>query len=161
MKRTSLALALVATGLVASASAFAASATHDLAVSATVTGNCRFNAASGTTLTLANSGGAIDPSLATDATGTANVLYRCTKGTVANVSAGNGLYFSGGSRRVRLDASNEMPYSLSMSGCNATGTGHGAGQNLTCAVSGTILAADHQNATAGAYTDTVVLSITP
>ena len=160
MKRTSLALALVATGLVASASAFAASATHDLAVSATVTGNCRFNAASGTTLTLANSAGSIDPSLATDATGTANVLYRCTKGTVASVAAGNGLHFSG-SRRVSLDASNYMPYSLSMSGCTSTGTGHGAGPDLTCAVSGTITAANHQNATAGAYSDTVVLSITP
>jgi spore coat protein U-like protein len=161
MKRSSLALALVATGLMASASAFAASATHDLAVSATVTGNCRFNAASGTTLTLANSGGAIDPSVATDATGTANVLYRCTKGTVASVAAGDGLHFSGGSRRVSLDASNYMPYSLSMSGCTGTGTGHGAGQDLTCAVSGTITATNHQNATAGAYNDTVVLSITP
>ena len=160
MKRTSLALALVATGLVASASAFAASATHDLAVSATVTGNCRFNAASGTTLTLANSAGSIDPSLATDATGTANVLYRCTKGTVASVTAGNGLHFSG-SRRVSLDASNYMPYTLSLSGCNATGTGHGAGKDLTCAVSGAITAANHQNATSGVYTDTVVLSITP
>jgi len=161
MKRTSLALALVATGLVASASAFAASATHDLAVSATVTGNCRFNAASGTTLTLANSAGSIDPSLATDATGTANVLYRCTKGTAATVNAGNGLHFSGGSNRVMLDASNYMPYTLSLSGCNATGTGHGAGKDLTCAVSGAITAANHQNATSGVYTDTVVLSITP
>ena len=161
MKRISLALALAAAGLMTSASVLAASATHDLAVSATVSGNCKFNTAGSTALTLANSGGAIDPSLATDATGTANVLYRCTTGTSATTTANNGSNFSV-SRRVRDGVTtNYMPYSMSLSGCNQAGIGHGAGKDLTCAVSASILAADHQNATAGTYTDTVTLTIAP
>lgn len=161
MKKLNLTLALAAAGLVASASAFAASATHDLSVSAVVTGSCKFNSAGPTTLTLANSGGSIDPSVATDATGSANVTYRCTTGTTATTTANNGANFSG-SRRVRLGVTtNYMPYSLSLSGCNQVGIGHGGSGDLTCAVSGTILAADHQNAAAGTYADTVQLTITP
>ena len=153
-------IALAVAGLLSSATVFAASTTHTISVSATIVGNCRFNTAGPTTLTLANSGAVIDQSLGTDATGSANVTYRCTTGTVAATTADNGLFFSG-SRRVNDGGTNFMPYALGLAGGAGTGTGHGAGQDLTLTVSGTITAANHQNAAAGTYSDTVILTITP
>lgn len=147
--------------VLASAPAFSASTTHTLDVSATVTGNCRFNTAGPTALTLANSGGAIDPSSTIDATGSASVLFRCTTGTDSAISAGDGLHFSGGSRRVTDGSANYMAYSLALTGTAQTGSGHGAGQDMTLGINGTILAAAFQNAPAGSYTDTVVLDILP
>lgn len=146
---------------VTAAPVFAGSTTHNLNVSATVTGNCRFNTAGPTALTIANSGTAIDPSLTGNATGSANVLFRCTTGTTSAITADNGLNFNV-SRRVRIGATtNYMPYTLGLTGNAQAGTGHGAGQDKTLAVTGTIAEADYVNATAGAYTDTVVLTITP
>ncbi|MEK6806403.1 MAG: spore coat protein U domain-containing protein [Pseudomonadota bacterium] len=160
MKTAIRSFAAVVVVAVASSSAFAASSTHDLAVSAQINGNCKFNGAGPTALTLANSGALIDTSLATDATGSATVPFRCTKGTTSAISAGNGLHFAGGSRNV--DSGTEtMAYSLALSDDAQVGTGHGAGQDLTLTVDGTIAFANHQNASAGTYTDTVVLTITP
>ena len=163
MKRTNLTLtlALAAVGLMTSAPVLAASTTHSLAVSSTVVGNCKFNAAGPTTLTIANSAGSIDPSVAVDATGTASMTYRCTTGTVAATAAGNGLHFAGGTRQVNDGGTNNMPYSVGLSGCAGTGLGYGAGGDLTCSVTGTILQAGFVSAPAGTYTDTVVLTITP
>ena len=161
MKMKLASLGLITVGLISVAPAFAASATHSLGVTATVTGNCRFNTAGPTAVTIANSAGAIDPTVATDATGTANVLYRCTTGTTSAITADNGLNFTT-SRRVRIPATtNYMPFSLLLAGGAQLGTGHGAGQDKTLAVTATILQADFINAAAGAYTDTVVLTITP
>lgn len=144
---------------VAPLSSLAASTTHTINASATVVGNCRFVTAGPTALTIANTGVVIDPTLTGDATGSANVLFRCTTGTTSVIAANNGLNFSG-SRRV-TDGTNFMPYALGLSGDAQVGTGHGAGQDLTLAVSGTITDLNYQNAPAGAYTDTVVLTITP
>ena len=162
MKRLNLTLALAAAGLMTGASVLAASTTHDLAVSAAVIGNCKFNAASGTTLTIANSGASIDPSVATDASGTADITYRCTKNTVASVGANDGLHSTGpAARRVRLGVTtNYMPYSLA-AGANCAGTGLGHASDLTCTVTGGIVVADFVAAPAGTYTDTVVLTISP
>jgi len=136
--------------------------TATLNVSATVNGTCKFSALNAS-LTLANDGlGAIDPSVNTAATGSTTIAYRCTKGTPATgVTAGNGDHFSG-NRRVGLgDHSDYMAYSLTLSGGTQTGTGFGAGQDKTLDISGTILVADFQNATAGVYDDHVTLTITP
>ena len=152
-------LGLLAVGLLSIAPAFAASTTHSLSLSATVTGICKFNTAGPTAVTIANSGGAIDPTVAVDATGTANVLFRCTTGTTSAISANNGSNFLV-TRRVMFGAL-PMPYSLALAGNAQVGSGHGAGQDKTLAVTATIIQADFINATAGAYTDTVVLTITP
>ena len=163
MKRTLIALSLAAAGLVASVPGFAASATHSLNLSATITGNCRFNTAGPTAVTIGTPAAvtAIDQSeTPAAATGTANVLYRCTTGTTAATTAGNGLNFSG-SRQVCVGASPCMPYSLNLVGGAQVGTGHGAGQDKTLAVTATISSANYENAAAGTYTDTVVLTITP
>src|SRR5438445_728903 len=106
----------VAAGIVAVAPASASSTTNTLNVSATVTGNCKFNSAGPTALTLGNSGGSIDPSVAVDATGSANVAFRCTTGTTSSIAADNGTNFSGGSRNVKDSGTDTMAYSLSLSG---------------------------------------------
>lgn len=152
-------LGLVAGGVFAATQAFAQD-TQDLNVNATVNATCKFQG-SAKTVTIQNDGnGAIDPSLNTDATGTATVKYRCTKGTTPSaVTAGDGQNFSGGSRRVAFSGE-FMPYSLTL-GSTTAGSGHGTGQDKDLSVSATITAANHQNASAGTYTDVVVLTITP
>jgi spore coat protein U-like protein len=161
MKTKLLVLALAATGAMIAAPTFAATTTHTLSVSATVSGNCSFSTGGPTALTIATGAGVIDPSAAGPATGTANVTFRCTTGTTSAITGDNGLNFSGGSRRVKNGVANFMPYTLGLTNAAQVGTGHGAGQDKTVAVDASIVAADYQNAAAGAYTDTVTLTITP
>jgi spore coat protein U-like protein len=157
-KTSAIALAIALMGAVP---AFAASTTHTLSVSATVTGNCRFNTAGPTTLTIATGGGVIDPSAAGPATGSVGVTFRCTTGTTSTITADDGLSSTGpGARRVKQGTS-YMPYSLTLTNAAQMGTGHGAGQDKTVTVDASIVAANYQNALAGAYSDTVVLTIAP
>ena len=164
MKRTLIALSLAAAGLVASVPSFAASTTHSLNLSATITGTCRFNTAGPTAVTIGTPVAvtAIDQTeTLVVVTGTANVLYRCTTGVTAATTADTGLHVSGGVRRVCVGATPCMPYSLGLVGGAQVGTGHGAGQDKTLAVTATIASTDYENAAAGTYTDTVILTITP
>ena len=161
MKTKLIVLALAASGALIPVPALAASTTHTLTVSAQVQGTCKFNTAGPTTLTVATGAGVIDPSAAGPATGAANVTFRCTTGTTSAITGDNGLSFSGGSRRVKNGVANFMNYTLGLTGAAQVGTGHGAGQDKTVVVNASIIAADYQNATAGAYTDTVTLTITP
>lgn len=138
--------------LLASTAGIAAAAdSTTLAVTATVSGICKFSATS-TPLSF----GTVDPSLTVDKVVTANVLYKCTKGT-----ASAGVTATGGTSRTMASGALTLPYTLGFSGGTATGTGFGAGQDLTLVVTGTITAAQYQNASAGAYTENVTLNITP
>ena len=162
MKLKISALALVAAGVFTSVPALAASTTHTLSVSATVSGNCKFNTAGPTTLTIATGAGVIDPSAAGPATGSVGVAFRCTTGTSSSITADDGTNASGpGARRVFNGAAAYMPYSLSLTNAVQVGTGFGAGQDKTVTVDASITAANYQNAVAGAYSDTVTLTITP
>lgn len=159
-------LVAVALGSIAAIPAYSASATHNLNVQATINGNCRFNTAGPTNLLIGTpvaGAGIIDQSEApAPAAGTANVLYRCTTGTVASTTANNGLHFSGGNRRVCIGATTDcMPYAFNLVGGDQTGIGHGAGGDLTLTVNASVASADYVNAPAGVYNDTVVLTITP
>lgn len=133
-------------------------ATNTLSVSASVSGTCKFNT---DTSTLAF--GALDPSAAVDATASTSITYRCTKGTAATTTANNGSNASGTQKRLSNGAATPeyINYALSLNGGSQTGTGHGAGKDLTLSVSGTITAASYENATAGSYTDSVTLTLTP
>jgi spore coat protein U-like protein len=161
MKTKLILLALAASGAMLSAPVLAASATHTLSVSATVTGVCKFQTAGPTALTIATSAGVIDPSAAGPATGTANVTFRCTTGTTSAIASDNGLSYLGGSRRVKNGTLNFMNYSLTLVNAAQVGSGHGAGQDKTVQVNASIVAADYENAAAGAYSDSVILTITP
>jgi hypothetical protein len=153
---TALAKAAVLAVLAAAAGTVAAAGTQNLNVTATVTGTCKFSSAVQTF-----GFGTLDPSAAVLTSGSgAAVTYRCTKGTAATgVTADNGAHFSA-SRRM-TNGTDFIPYSLSIAGGTQTGLGFGTGNDLSITLTGSVLAADYVNVSAGSYADVVVLSITP
>jgi spore coat protein U-like protein len=144
---------IIAATLFACSAGMAAADTQTLAVSANVSGNCKFSAGS-TPLAF----GAINPASTSDVTATARVLYRCTKNTVSL-----GITGTAGPHAMTTPGGDTLPYSLGITGASGAGTGlgFGAGSDLTAAVTGTITAANFQNAAAGVYTENVTLTITP
>jgi spore coat protein U-like protein len=137
-----------------------AAGTAAVSVSATVLSRsvCRFD-----TRTLALVFGNIDPESPADVTATATVGFRC--GGSANpatfaIVADSGLHGTGGFPRMQsgLDSSRFLPYFLGLN--PATGSVP-RNTNQTLTITGTIRRSDFQDAFAGTYTDTVVLSILP
>ena len=157
MKTKILALSLLTAGVCSSA---IAADTYSLAVSAQVLGRCKFTQAAGATLTLTNTVGGIDPSLPGNATGTANITYKCTTGQAPAFTTDTGTHVNAGNMRVADGAGNFMIYTLTLTG-GGSGTGFGAGQDKTLAVGGTITQPNFVAAPAGTYTDTVVVSVNP
>lgn len=154
MKQKLMVAGLCAAGLLASGAALAGD-TNTLTVTASVTPACKFNSATSTL-----DFGALDPSLASNPTASSTTTYWCTKGSVASTTPGDGLNHSGTSRQLKgPNASDLIPYSLSLTG--GTQTGAGKSTPLTLTMNGGINNADYINATAGAYSDTVTLTITP
>lgn len=153
MKTKKLVAGLLAAGLMASGAGLAD--TNTLTVSASVTGTCKFSSATSTL-----SFGALDPSSASDASTSNTTTYWCTKGVTASTTAGDGSNFSGGSRRMAGPGPSDfIPYSLALVG--GAQTGSGPATPLTLTIDGDIVNADYVNATAGSYSDTVTLTITP
>lgn len=157
--RHAAAAAAAALGLTLPAPAGAAD-TGSLGVSAVVLSknNCRFNS-NALTISFA----AIDPSGGSAVTASGDIVFRCGGSSPTaswSVTAGNGLYSTGpGARRMRhaSDTSAFMAYSLNLptSGTVPKNT------DYTLTITATIQAADFQNAIAGGYSDTVVVSVTP
>ena len=134
--------------------------TGTLSVTATVLSksNCKFD-----TKTSTLNFGALDPAVAADVNATASVGYVC-RGS-APVAAflfmdDNGQNPSGpGARRMRHAAAPEfLPYGLAFSPASGT-----VPKNVhrTLTISGTVQWTDFHGAMAGAYTDSVVVSILP
>ena len=146
-----------------SAAAFAADATANLAVSANVVNTC--TVADGTL-----SFGAYDPLSGTDHDSTGTFAVSCTNGGTAALKLGQGANADTGSTdaapvRRMANGANMLSYQLYSEGTHttvwegATGvsyTGTGASQDQT--VYGRITAG--QNAVAGNYADTVVITVT-
>lgn len=163
MKRTILSL-MVLTAIVISAPAFAASATANLNVSASVAAVC-------TITTSPVAFGAYDPVLAnaaTDLTATGSVNVACTKGTPATIDLGNGGNFSGGSRRM-ASGTDFLNYALYKDAARTQVWGSGLAGGTTMAyvaatkastpitVYGTV--PQNQDVTVGAYNDVVLATI--
>ena len=161
MKRTILSLAvlsLIATPM------FAASATANLNVSASVSAVCTIS-------TAAVAFGAYDPVVTNAAAalnGTGTVTVACTKGAAATIDLGNGSNLSGGSRRM-TSGSDFLNYALYKDAARTQvwGTGMAGGSTLAynaaskastnLTVYGTVPA--NQDVTVGSYSDTVVATI--
>ena len=132
-----------------------------LNVGATIlsTSNCRFTTAGPTALPF----GSIDPSSTANVTHDALIGFSCSgaPGTaVYSVTSDDGLYETApGANRMRhaTNTSLYLRYSLNtpISGAVPRNT------DRTLTVTGTIAALDFQDAAAGDYADTVVLSIAP
>lgn len=152
------ALAVLACLLAAVSVAFGEPGT--LAVTATVLSksNCKFD-----TNTSTLNFGALDPAVASDVNATASVDYVC-RGS-APIAAflftdDDGQNPSGpGARRMRHAAAPEfLPYGLGFSPASGT-----VPKNVhrTLTISGTVRWSDFRGAMAGAYTDSVIVSILP
>lgn len=144
-------LALCAAAGIGSTSALAGD-TASVAVSAAVSGSCKFN-----------SGGAVsfvlDPTSTSDATGTVTQpAFWCTKGTAYSLSDDDGLNESGAQRMKHTSLAEYIPYTFTYT---TSGTGTGKGTPITLDIVSTVVNANFVNASAGDYVDTVTLTITP
>lgn len=156
-----LGLALTAAVLAGACLPVAAAGTHALAVGATVlsASNCRFADAGPTALSF----GTIDPSSTSNKTVSTSIGFRCSgsAGTaVYSVTSDDGLYESGpGAARMRhaTDTTQFLKYTVNLpqSGSVPKNT------NQAITITGTVLVADFQNAIAGTFSDSVVLTIAP
>ncbi|MDP1610662.1 MAG: spore coat protein U domain-containing protein [Sulfuritalea sp.] len=155
VSKLGLAAALFATGILGSSIVMAAD-TASVAVSATVTGTCKFNSGGAVSFTL-------DPSSGSDATGSVTQpAFWCTKTASYTVDDDMGIHeaVSGSApRRMQHSSLSEfIPYTFNYT---TTGTGAGKTAPITMDIASSISNADFVNASAGSYTDTVTLSITP
>jgi hypothetical protein len=138
----------------------AASDTATVTVNATVVGVCKFSTSTATaTVSNGGAGSTIDPSLTGQATGQATLQYRCSAGTTPTFASSptsptTVACSSGGCSGM------SMPVTISYTGA-VPGTGMGSGQEKDVNVVATILEADYKNATPGAYTRDLTISITP
>lgn len=130
-----------------------AAGSHTVSIAAAVTGKCTFNSGASTvSLT-------VDPSLTTDVTGPAAVLYKCTKGVSPTMVPASGSTSSAtGGNLVGGTESFAYTYSTAAGGA---GTGFGSGQDKTYGVTVTVNQGAAANVSAATYTDTIVVTLTP
>lgn len=157
ISRFPLAAVLVAVGLLGGTSAFAAESTN-VEVSATVTGICKF-----ASKTAAVNFGSLDATATGTITSTdlTHPTFWCTKGSTVTVALGNGSNHDAtdGRRMKHGTSADYIPYTLT---ATPSGTvGQGASTPLTINLSASLAAAKLADVPAGAYGDSVVLSITP
>ena len=167
-------LALAATALVALSSlgstAYAATATSDLAVSASVTANCTIDASGGLAF------GAYDPvvtNASTDLTGQGTIDTTCTNGASVTVTLGQGANADTGSsddapvRRMLSGTTDYLSYQLYSDSSRTTVWGNSAGTGAAVTGTGAVvsttvygLVTAGQNVASGNYSDTVVATVT-
>lgn len=153
MKKT-LILTAVLVAVAVSGSVMADTAT--VAVSASVTGTCKFTAGGSVAF------GALDPGSTANVTGSVvNPTFWCTKGTTYGITDDNGANETGTTFRMlnTTVAGEYIPYAFSYTPTGGTGTGPQT--PITMAITSSILNANYVNAAAGSYADTVTLTITP
>ena len=148
----------IAVAVFVTAGAAWAADTNSLTVRASVAGTCKFTAPKTSTLDF----GPLDPSVGTDVSGSTTTTFWCTKGVTTDaVTAGPGLHLTAGKNAMQgpppgLDL---IPYSLTLTKDALPNAGPTAPRTLT--IAGTVLGADYTAKTAGAYSDTVTISILP
>lgn len=156
----------------ASSLAQAATDTANLTVNATVQNACAIGAGTlnfgNVALAVTAGAGTTGTTANADADSGTTVKIVCTNGASATVNGGNGLNYVTG-RRMRIGATTTyMNYQLYTSSARTTvldsSTGSiaytGTGTNGSVTIYGRIAAADLAAAPAGAYTDTVALTVT-
>lgn len=147
---------VVAVLVIAMAGMAMAADTNTLTVTAAVGGTCKFSTP---TSTLAF--GILDPSALTDGAATTTTQFWCTKGVTTDViAAGNGANWSGTKRQMLDTVSTDLiPYTLTLTKDALANLGPASPRTLT--IVGAVLNADYTAKTAGNYSDTVALTITP
>jgi spore coat protein U-like protein len=155
MKKYILAVAVLMLVVAMTGTAMAAGS-QTVGVSATVLGVCQF--LTGGTVAF----GTLDPSIGGNINGTVTQpTFWCTRGTSYTITDDSGLHelVAGSPRMVSGTSPTDfIPYSFTYT---ATGTGSGRGTPINMNIASTVVAADYLNALAGAYADTVTLTINP
>lgn len=154
-------LLLLASGLSLPGNSWAASDSHQVGVQAVVLSKnrCHFVNSGPTALNFGN----IDPSAQSNASAGASIDFRCNGSdavAVFGISSDDGLYESGPESPRMQHASlpgEYLPYDISFPSSGSVP--RNTVQSLS--LSGSISPASFQNASAGSYSDTIVLTITP
>jgi spore coat protein U-like protein len=147
-----IASSVVVIGVLGMASAMADTAT--VGVSATVSGNCRFNSNGTVSFTL-------DPTSTSAATGiVTQPTFWCTKNSTYAITDDKGLHESGTIYQMQhaTTPTELIPYTFTYT---ASGMGAGPGAPITLNIASTVNNTDYVNKAAGNYSDTVTLTITP
>lgn len=133
-----------------------AAGSNTLTVQANVLGTCKFS--SGTSLLDFLT---LDPSNPVVVNVSTSTNFWCTKGVTTDViTATNGANFSGGSRNMKhATLADLIPYTLTLVPDGAANTGPASPRTLT--LNGSVVAAAYTGVSAGSYSDTVILNITP
>jgi hypothetical protein len=155
-RRKSWLLAAAASTLFAQDAAAADSASAT--VSAQVLGICKFNSGQSPVVTIANSGAAIDPSLAGPATGNALILYRCTRGTSPTFTVPTPASVT--CTTPGTCAATTMAPTLSSVNTGA-GSGFAPGSDKTLTVTGQLTQTQYQDMQTGNYSGTVTVTVSP
>lgn len=124
-------------------------------VSATVTGTCKFVAPKTGAVAFT-----LDPSVGGAVNGViTQPTFWCTKGTAYTINDNDGVNASAGAQRMKHGSLAEyIPYTFTYT---ASGSGTGPAAPLTLDIASQVAATDYLNASAGSYSDTVTLTITP
>ena len=148
-----LTITAVAAFVAMAGSAFAATQTTSVAVSATITGACTVT--SGGSIAY----GTLDPLAGGVKTPTViQPEVHCTNGLSVAITDDKGLHASGAQANMSNGASGTIPYTF---GYAAAPTGAGSATALAINLSGNDLATvDYATAPAGAYADTITLTLT-
>lgn len=156
--------ALFAAAAFAFAGAASAADNATLAVSATVQGVCKFSSAP-TAMSITSPALAyLDPTLASNGSGTSTVSYKCTKNTAPTLSVGGTTtspYNATGTSGLSSGGATPtyIPFSIGWGGLTA-GAGFAAAAS-TVTLTGTVLNSDYIGAAAGTYNASVALVINP
>lgn len=143
------ALKAIATIAVAASCGFAAADTQSVGVTATVNGVCKFK----TGAVLSADFAPINPSSGGTLEATVAVPYQCTKGLTPTITAPSS------TGTLTRTAGGTMSYGIAITGITA-GTGFSSGAVATSAsFTATLLPAAYQDAVAGDYASTVVLTM--
>jgi spore coat protein U-like protein len=127
-----------------------------LAVSATVSGTCKF-----TTASFAMNFGTLDPAVAANQTQTTALTYKCTKGQAATSFSFDTDATSPASVNI-TNGTDNIPVSLAWTVSASVGTGFGVGSTpISMNVVGDILGVNYANVSAGAYTKNVAVVVAP
>ena len=130
--------------------------TATLAVTATVSGTCKF-----TTGTFNMNFGTLDPAAAANQTQTTALTYKCTKGQAATSFSFDGTAISPVSVNI-TNGTDNIPVSLSWTLPATQGSGFGAGSTaISMNVAGDILGTAYANVSAGVYTKNVNVIVAP
>lgn len=141
-------LKAIPAALIVCACSIAAADTQNLVVTGTVQAVCKFASVPALNFN-------IDPSAATSQSGTASITYNCTKSQAPTIGVSSGALTG---RTLTGPASATLAYDLTVGTLGAS-TGFSAVNSVD--ITATVLQANYQDKAAGAYTETVGLTISP